>query len=333
MKKPIAVLISDVHYNLHTLEIANAAMRLAIDKANILNIPLVVAGDLHDSKANMRAECVNAMLKTFALKKNFIYVSVGNHDKINEKSVDNSLDFLQASNSAIVISEVTHVLGGDWTLIPYYHDPEELKEVLKNAKKYGHKKLIMHQGISGSKSGEYIQDHSAIHPEDVAGMRVISGHYHTRQTIDLPDGGKWDYIGNPYTLNYGEAKDPEKGFQILYDDGSLEFVPTNLRKHVIIEAEEGIRHYSSYPEPDDLVWIKASGTKEWLSTQTKEKLRKQTGVESFRLDLIPLDQETKSPLNQTMALTQSEQFDELISSLSNTRPEARERLKALWKAL
>jgi hypothetical protein len=44
-KYPIAVIISDVHYNINTLEVADKAMRMAINRANILNIPLIVAGD------------------------------------------------------------------------------------------------------------------------------------------------------------------------------------------------------------------------------------------------------------------------------------------------
>ena len=63
MKIPTAVLISDVHYSLQTLPLADKVMRMAIDKANSLGVPLIVAGDLHDTKANMRAECVNAMIR------------------------------------------------------------------------------------------------------------------------------------------------------------------------------------------------------------------------------------------------------------------------------
>jgi DNA repair exonuclease SbcCD nuclease subunit len=92
--KPIAVLISDVHYNVQTLELADKAVRLAINKANELQVPLIVAGDLHDTKANMRAECVNAMIETFKNTDTSTFIIVGNHDKINEKSDKNALNFL-----------------------------------------------------------------------------------------------------------------------------------------------------------------------------------------------------------------------------------------------
>ena len=94
-RKPVAVLISDVHYNLNNLKLADAAMRQATDKAQILGVPFIVAGDLHDTKANLRGECVNAILETFSHLKLKALVLVGNHDKINEKSEDNALGFLE----------------------------------------------------------------------------------------------------------------------------------------------------------------------------------------------------------------------------------------------
>ena len=80
MANPRAVLISDVHYNLQTLPLADAAMRQAIQKANELQVPLIVAGDLHDTKANLRGECINAMLETFNTCEQDIYFLIGNHD-------------------------------------------------------------------------------------------------------------------------------------------------------------------------------------------------------------------------------------------------------------
>ncbi len=59
--KPIAVIISDVHYDLNTLEVADAALTKAVSKANDLDVMLIICGDLHNTKANLRAECIDAM--------------------------------------------------------------------------------------------------------------------------------------------------------------------------------------------------------------------------------------------------------------------------------
>lgn len=329
MIKPVAVLISDVHYSVPTLKLADAAMRQAITTANELCVPLIVAGDLHDTKANLRGECVNAMLETFSRHRNVIkYVLRGNHDAINEKSKEHSLNFLR--NEVILIDIPRQ--GPCGYLIPYHYDPDELRVYLKTIPKGS--TIIMHQGITGSKSGDYIQDKSAILPEDVAGLRVISGHYHARQTISLPDGGQWDYVGNPYTLTYGEANDPPKGFQILMSDGSLKFVPTNLRKHIVVETDvaglEIYRFTGSRPNKDDLLWVKITDTRENLSALSRKKVSEILNIESFKLDLIPID--TKSQI-ATKNLTQGSLLDSLIDSLTNTSDDRKVRLKDKWKTL
>lgn len=335
-KKPISVLISDIHYNINTLALADAATRQAISTANELGVTLVVAGDLHDTKANMRGECVNAMIETFKLCERPAAILVGNHCRLNEKAPAHSLNFLAPYAMIVDEPKYLHPIG---KLIPYQHDTKDfLREV--RATPIGHL-IICHQGISGSSSGEYIQDKSAISPDDVAGRRVISGHYHTRQSILLPGNCAWNYIGNPYTLNYAEATDPPKGYQVLYDDGILEFKPTNLRKHVVIDYSRVLKtpewdlmltdHCTKLGQ-DDLVWVKVRGTKESLQSVTKDKVGRLIGKDSFRLDLIPTDTTTEVP-DARLNLAQGPLLDSLIDSLSNTSDNRKSRLKSLWKAL
>jgi DNA repair exonuclease SbcCD nuclease subunit len=328
MSEPIAVLISDVHYSLKTLELADAAMRQAIDKANSLGVQLIVAGDLHDTKANMRAECMNAMLNTFAMANVQPYVLVGNHDKVHEKSIDNSLNFL--GGLAVIVNVPQFHPFLDINLIPYQADLAGFipAEVSIN---------IVHQGFLGANAGEYIQDRTAVDAGKVQGCRIISGHYHARQTIKLPKKGKWDYIGNPYTLSFAEANDPEKGYQILYEDGSLEFVPTRLRKHVIINAWQNwdkIEHDSYTAAPGDLVWVKFSGKKEFLDAWTKERIAANIGLKGpFRLDLIPDISVFAGDAKASKSLTKEEYFDSLIDTSTGVTQERKEVLKSLWKSL
>lgn len=338
---PQAVLISDVHYNVHTLLLADAAMRQAIAKANELNVPLIVAGDLHDTKANMRAECVNAMLETFALCTIPPYILVGNHCRINEKSPAHSLNFLR--ELAIIVDEPMDMPLTDAHGIPYYNDSNELRAYLKTLSKGA--RIIMHQGLNGSESGEYIQDKSALNYEDVQDFRVISGHYHKRQDIKTgrPQKGAvglFSYIGNPYTLGFGEANDPEKGFQILMEDGTLEFVPTRLRRHRIFNIDPlgtlGHQITGKTPIEDvrkgDLVWIKYTATKEHLLTVNKSNLGKALDLfDDFRLDLVPLHTEIGNNTLNSNTVPQHELLDTLIDSMSNTSDERKTRLKELWK--
>jgi len=323
MSKPKAVLISDVHYSLNTLELADKSMRQAITKAEELEVPLIVAGDLHDSKANLRAECVNRMLETIQSEKTPIVILIGNHDLVNEKVTEHALNFLGSQVHLVDTSMRYHGIN----LIPYYHEPDKIRAAIKSAVKTDI--FIMHQGLKSSNSGEYGEgDHSALLPEDVKGLRIISGHYHTRQTIPLPNNGSWDYIGNPYTMTFGEAADPEKGFQVLYEDGSLRFVPTNLRKHVRFN----LKHNEIGPQsiliynPEDLLRVTITGTKEQLSKFDRQTVVTRLGLHAtqIKIDLLPESEIVGSPKKYD--------FDTLIDTTKTTDTQ-KNRLKSLWRRL
>lgn len=307
-------------------------MRMAIAKANSLDVPLVVAGDLHDTKANLRGECVNAMLETFKLAEQMPIILTGNHDKINEKSVDNSLNFLSPYGHMRGSPTFDYDLG--WGLMPYQDDPAYFKRCCTS--QICGMQFIAHQGLQSSNSGDYFQDKSAIRPENVKGLRIISGHYHTRQTIALPDGGQWDYIGNPYTLTFGEANDPEKGFQILMSDGSLQFVPTNLRRHRIFELDLTGIHAFQPPtnmHPDDIIRVKITGLREQLVQINKNQLLAALRLPaSAQLELIPLDSSIDTA-GVSVKACNGNLLDEVINSMQNISVEQKVRLKNLWRSI
>lgn len=344
--KPVAVLISDIHYNLKTLELADASLRKAIDKANDLKVPLIVAGDLHDTKANMRAECMNAMIDTFALADIQPYVIRGNHDSINEKSVEHSLNFLGGLASIVCEDKPYKPPGLDVLMLPYYNNKEKLLSDLIQVRtnfvnSNNSVPLIMHQGLQESDSGEYIQDKTAISKKDIAGFKfnIISGHYHKRQTIKLDEIGTWRYIGNPYTLNFAEANDPAKGFQVLYDDGSLRFTPTNFRRHIVLNVEK-VKDYwqitGKVPLEDvgsnDLVWAKFRSTKEDLA-RIDRKLAESIlyPAKNIKIDLIPTDSQPTNIKDDTN-ISKEELLDSTIQGI-NTTSEQKQRLKDLWRRL
>jgi hypothetical protein len=331
--KPVAVLISDVHYSLNTLELADNAFRQAIDKARKLQVPLIDCGDLTNDKAILRGEVVNKILATMeyaAVQGVQVYALVGNHSLINEKGKEHVLNFLTPYAQVVQSNYYDRQLG--LHMIPYCNDPELLKETLSLTPEGS--TIIMHQGVQTAKMGHYIIDKTSLPKEAFANFRVISGHYHARQ--DIKTGrprkgavGLFSYIGNPYTLSWGEANDPEKGFQVLYSDGSLEFVPTNLRKHVIKEIQIGDMVRSLYEvKRQDLLWIKIHGKRSELQQVKKKDMAINLGRDDFKLDLIPTDSENAIKNNKN--LKDTEILDQLIDSLSDT-DEHKSKLKALWR--
>lgn len=333
MSKPLAVLISDIHFNIKTLSKASDALLNTLLKADTLKVPLIIAGDTHDTKANMRAECVNELLWVMRHAQTEVFILIGNHDLINEREMGfHALDFLESEN----VKLVPHPIKIDRiNLFPYFNNADELDRRLHSIP--AGEIVIMHQGIHSADPGEYMRDPTALTKDAVSHLRVISGHYHRRQDIETgPPGnnnaGTFSYIGNPFTLSFGEANDPDKGYQILMDDGSLEFVALDYPKHVIVEIEDGVTAAHSYfLDAADYVWVKVKGTKAFLKTIDKKTVARDLGYRGeFKLDLIPTDKETK--ILKTAGLTQKEILDELIGAKSYPA-DTKEELKTLWRRL
>jgi len=286
MPKPIAVLISDVHYSLSTLELADTAFTMAIDKAAELGVPLYDLGDITNDKANLRAEVMNKMIDTLEYAKRRkvqVTLLVGNHSLVNEKSKENALNFLHPY--ATIIADVAFIDGR--LLIPYQASDLEAMGWLKSEGPGA--VMFAHQGLTEALPGHYAMDHSAVHEKGIIyPITVFSGHYHNGQTIHLTRGGTWTYVGNPYTLTFGEANDTPKGFLVLMDDNSFERIPCNLRKHVVVErtvatAKDPIAGLNQH----DLLWLKIRGNATDLATVDKDELGKiHLGHANYRFEKI-----------------------------------------------
>lgn len=324
----LAVLISDIHFSVNNLQLASESLKAAIDKSNELKVPLIVAGDLNDSKAIIRAEVANRLIELFGLAKQEIFILVGNHDLINEKGIGHGLNYLWPY-AKIVDKPV--LIDQGLTLVPYYSDLEALKTLLKMLRpEYP---LIMHQGFRGAFMGDYIQDKTSIEISEVKDYRVFSGHYHRHQTL-----GTVTYIGSPYTITFGEANDGPKGFISINSDGTFERHILHLRKHITIELEAATAFNPSfesplyYLKPEDLLWIKLKGAKSLLDAINKKQIaEKIVGHMNFKLEKIITENEDK-PSETIISLTDKQQFDALIDSLEDTEAH-KQNLKVLWRRI
>jgi DNA repair exonuclease SbcCD nuclease subunit len=336
--QPVAIIISDVHFNQHTVNLAGEALAQAIKWANDTGLPLVIAGDLNDTKAIIRAECLNRILDELSRAQTRVYVLVGNHDRINEKAEAHSLEFLKQVPGVEVIDEPTEVSELSAYLIPYQHDTEHLRAIL--AEIPAGSTLIMHQGIRGAFMGEYVVDKSSIEPEALAPFRVISGHYHRAQTI-ITDGKKHDmdfqvgtftYIGTPYSITHAEANDGPKGFRIMREK-TLSLIPCGLRKHVKIQRRvEDVLDPIEGLHSDDLLWLQVSGPASQLEKLSKKEIGEALiGHQNFKLDLIYDSVELMSA-EQVSSLTDEQLLDKIIADSEET-PEQKEFLQKLWREI
>ena len=337
--KPKAVIISDVHYSHKTLEVADAAYRMAIDTAAMLKVPLIDAGDLTNDKSILRAEVVNRLLTTvdYAFSKGVdIFALVGNHSLCNEKGEEHALHFLEAS--VHIISSPVSIWG--FNFIPYQNTQEKMVEALKKFPKGS--EIIIHQGLMGANMGDYVQDKTSLDKEVFADYRIISGHYHRKQDIKCGRPrkgavGLFSYLGNPYTLTFGEANDGPKGFHVLLENGLLEFIPTDLRKHYVANLTlDGLRLVLAARKVDDLnpndfLWLKVQGPYSELQKLDKRAIgMKLLGHANYKLDKIPTD--AVKVISDTQKLTGEQILDNLIDATAE-EPGQKSTLKKLWREI
>ncbi len=200
----------------------------------------------------------------------------------------------------------------DLKFIPYQSDPNEYLRIINGFPKGSD--IYCHQGFKGADKGDYIKDDSAIDVELVKDYRVFSGHYHRHQTI-----GTVTYVGNPFTMSYGEAFDGPKGFLIVNEDNSFEQVVLPYRRHRIVPVDARLGRLEVVPS-DDLIWLKLTGTAEEVA---KFKLTGDCRVEKIITSAPTLNVETAN-------LTGEQILDALIDNESDSE-ENKRYLKDLWR--
>jgi DNA repair exonuclease SbcCD nuclease subunit len=320
---PLFVMINDVHFSVQNLHTASRALITACQHAEKLKVPLVIAGDLNDTKAIIRAEVANQLISIMKYSTCTKYILVGNHDLVNEKSSEHSLNFLEPY-ATIVDSPKVHPGLPEVFMIPYQSDAEKLLLLLKAPRT--EKIYVMHQGFKGAFMGDYSVDKTSIDVSAVEHVRVFSGHYHRHQTI-----GTVTYSGNPYTLTFGEANDGPKGFIVVNEDGSYEHVPLKLRRHIKLEIEvtgNSLMVPVHDATEEDYVWLKLTGAKSVLDKITKKEMSNYFGHENFKLDKIYLDSVESSKNMSKM------KDEEVLDAIINSTPEGEAvklYLKNLWR--
>lgn len=314
--KPKAVLISDIHFTVPTLDVASTCLIQAIDLAYKLKVPLIVMGDTLDTKALMRGECVNRLIQLFSSETAQaldIIMLVGNHDLFNEKGSENSLEFLAPYGVKLVRNSLRTDLG---LFIAYQSDTTAIRQHLDVLPRGS--TIFCHQGLKTAYMGHYALDTSSLDPTVFESFNVISGHYHKRQTIKCGKLGRFSYVGNPYTLSFSEAEDGPKGIQVLLDNGALEFVPTNQRKHVklVTQFKDLYNIDTSTISPEDKILLKIQGSKIDLDQIIKKDIGLSLfNTEDYRLELSYNDTIIPTPENPQ---NESNQLHIIIDNLNET---------------
>lgn len=278
MKKPIALLVNDLHADKDKL----VAFQLNWDEAleiceseRISN--LIIGGDLFTTRANQTLSTLITVWK--ALKKAYekelcVTISEGNHDKTNLEEIYGYSHLFQGFGDTYVVDEydILYWDDCDFVLIVISYFPENnsflkvldkaveraLKEFSEVVKDKSNIILYLHEGIHGALGDFEIPGELPQEPF-LDFRKVLCGHYHNRIRIK---NTPIEYIGASRQHSFGE--DEEKGYTILYSDGSTQFIKNvvNTRyKSISLNADE----------LDDFVLQKEMGYKYKLKLNCNEK--------------------------------------------------------------
>lgn len=186
-------IVGDPHAKPGNLDLINKLFDIVEDFGN----NAIWLGDFLDTKEVIRGKCLNLLYRRLSESKLQHYILVGNHDWFNLDCQDHSLEILKELPNVVIIDTPQTFEFGH--CIPYIHDQDELKKVLKNLSK--DKPLFAHLEIKGFDFGNgHICDHGITTRSLSKFPLVVSGHFHKFQ-----NKGNLVYLGTPFSHSFGET--------------------------------------------------------------------------------------------------------------------------------
>lgn len=239
-KEAYALLINDIHVSKDNIAEFYKNWDEALATCVKYGITyLVVGGDLWLSRSAQTLDTLMAVRKAILTATKIhdlnVVIAEGNHCKVNQEDISGYSHIFSDYEYVDVVDDMfcINVSGSvDLWIMSYFPENGSFMErlqTLKSAMNKGKRNILyIHEGIKGGLSVPSDDEVPANVFEDFD--KVLVGHYHDRKKIP---GTQIEYIGASRQHNFGE--DEEKGYTILYTDGTTEFVKNkvNLRYKVI----------------------------------------------------------------------------------------------------
>jgi DNA repair protein SbcD/Mre11 len=256
MKKTIGILSSDWHLDKDNFLEKKDLIKQKIALAKQLKVKnLFCAGDIFiERKARplIDLKYFDDILYLIWEEGLELFLIPGNHDKVNYKSDDSYLLTYKHYPHIHLYETVSSLEIGEnniFHFLPYYDEitpiyVENLRKLQPNKNKINN--LITHISINSVKNNErnvVMNDIREVFFKDFT--NVFVGHYHDRQDV----GKNIHYIGSLNQGNFGE--DNNKGFTILYEDGSFEYTKSKFKEYKQIEIK--VDENFSLKQIDDLL--------------------------------------------------------------------------------
>lgn len=232
-KNPVALLLNDIHVSKDNIPEfqKNWDEALAIcDQYQISDI--IIGGDLWLSRSAQTLSVLMAVRQAIikATKAGIaLTIAEGNHCKVDQESILGYSHLFSEYPNVYVVDDYTVIdLGDKVSLYVMSYFPENgsfierLQDIIANDfEPWRHNILYIHEGINGALATPNDKELPTSIFKDF--NQVLVGHYHNRCVVA---GTNIEYIGSSRQHNFGE--DEDKGYTILYSDGSYEFVKNQV---------------------------------------------------------------------------------------------------------
>ena len=235
-KQPIGVVLTDTHLTKNNTADVEEIWLQGIDLAEELKINKIYHGG--DIVTAREAQPLNVLLSIQKSLRDLaeagmqVDAILGNHDLVNQEAFEGYPSIFNCSHFKVHGESYSYDHGTVVVhMLSYFPEKGSYKDRLETLKTNivpGKKNiLITHIGVNGGLS----HANATINKEVPAGIfdgfdKVLIGHYHNQCQIE---GYEIYYIGSTHQQNFGE--DVNKGFTVIYDDGSHEFVKSDMPEY------------------------------------------------------------------------------------------------------
>lgn len=238
---PCALLINDIHVSKDNIPEFQKNWDEALEICKKQDIPeIIIGGDLLQSRSSYQTLDVLLAVRQAIIKATNagleLTIAEGNHDLVDQEAILGYCHVFSEYPHVYVVDDYVPIdCSDDVTLYVMSYAPESgsfmnrLQDIIDNDfDKNKHNILYIHEGIKGGLAMPSDDELPTKIFKDFDA--VLVGHYHNRCKIK---GTSIEYVGASRQHNFGE--DEEKGYTILYDDGSYEFIKneSNTRYKVI----------------------------------------------------------------------------------------------------
>lgn len=308
------VVFTDLHISIYNVEAVLNIVNQIVDYCKKNRIfTIIFAGDMFEARKAqplLSLKVFENILEIFK-KDDIRFICIpGNHDKNDYISCDSYLDqykYTPNFNLSNDLYEFDLYEGARFHFMPFFKEEVYIEKFKPDLLKGGNNYLFTHIGIDGvlNNSGDVVKN--PIDKKIFKGFdKVFSGHYHNRSKV----GDNIFYIGSVMPTNFGE--DNDKGFMVLNEDGSHEFINLSFPKYEKIVVD--ISKFDKKQEQELLQKYSNSGDNirfEFIGDPSKI-----SSLDKVKFEIVGIDVVTKN--NEVEETVNVAEFDEFIEFDENT---------------